>query len=146
MLAALDVPQWTASTRCADWLVRDVVAHLVTVNEYWAASARAARRGAPLQLLGGFDPAAPSTALALETTEPSCALVVDIEHVDGLGTVTRRDAPADERPCLRGAATRLLDALSLRAPLPDDAPAAWLERHAAMARALASPSPSPGSG
>ena len=249
MLAALDVAQWTASSRCAGWLVRDVVAHLVTVNEYWAASARAARRGTPLQLLGGFDPAAtpdallaplasqtpqqlltrlvashdaletaltfddpatwdlptetpighlalrsmaahalwdswiherdiaqplgiavpdeptelltalcyvaglaaalvvlldlaPSTALALETTEPSLALIVDIEHVDGLGTVTLRDVPAGERPCLRGTATRLLDALSLRAPLPDDAPSAWHERITAMALALAAPSPS----
>lgn len=250
LLESLDAAAWGSPTRCTDWRVHEVVAHLVTVNDYWAASARAARRGTPLQLLGGFDPAAtpsallsplaghtpralldrllashdaleasltfddvavwelpaetpighlalrsmaahalwdswiherdiavplgiavpdepeelaealryvaglaaalvvlhdlaPATALALETTDPSVQLVVDVEAVDGVATVALRDEPAGPRPCLRGDAARLLDALSLRAPLPHDAPAAWHERRAAAAHALGSPSPAP---
>jgi len=50
-------PHWDAPTRCDGWTVRDVVAHLVTVNRFWSTSIRAGLDGAPTVALDGFDPA-----------------------------------------------------------------------------------------
>ncbi|MCU1400894.1 MAG: DinB family protein [Acidimicrobiales bacterium] len=58
MLAELDPADWSAPTRCADWPVRDVVAHLVGVNRFWNASIVAGAAGTPTRWLVGFDPAA----------------------------------------------------------------------------------------
>ncbi|MBX3313066.1 MAG: maleylpyruvate isomerase family mycothiol-dependent enzyme [Actinobacteria bacterium] len=48
---------WSSSTRCDAWNVRDVVAHLVTVNRFWSMSIRAGLEGRPTTVLNGFDPA-----------------------------------------------------------------------------------------
>ena len=40
---ALDAADWDHATRCADWSVRDVVAHLVTVDGFWPVTLAAAR-------------------------------------------------------------------------------------------------------
>lgn len=58
MLSGLDDDQWRAPSRCAGWSVRDVVAHLVTVNSFWDASVAAGVDGEPTRMLVGFDPAA----------------------------------------------------------------------------------------
>lgn len=55
-LAGLDDAQWAAPSRCQDWSVQDVVAHLVTTNQFWALSVTSARNGAPTRFLDGFDP------------------------------------------------------------------------------------------
>ena len=55
-LASLDDAQWAAPSRCQDWSVQDVVAHLVTTNQFWALSVTSARDGAPTRFLDGFDP------------------------------------------------------------------------------------------
>jgi uncharacterized protein (TIGR03083 family) len=53
-LAAAD---WDHATRCADWSVRDIVAHLVTVDGFWPVALAVARDGgAPTTYLEGFDP------------------------------------------------------------------------------------------
>lgn len=57
MLAELSPGEWASPSRCAAWSVRDVVAHLVTVNRFWEASVRAGRDGSPTRLLTSFDPA-----------------------------------------------------------------------------------------
>ena len=58
MLAELSEQEWMAPSRCAEWSVRDVVAHLVGVNAFWNGSIRAGLAGTPTRFLGGFDPAA----------------------------------------------------------------------------------------
>ncbi len=58
MLRSLTAEQWASPSRCAAWTAREVVAHLVSVNGFWAASVRAGLAGEPTRLLTGFDPAA----------------------------------------------------------------------------------------
>ncbi len=57
MLEALGPDDWAGSTRCDQWSVQDVVAHLVGVNAFWQASVQAGLAGAPTRMLVGFDPA-----------------------------------------------------------------------------------------
>ena len=63
MLGHLDDDQWAAATRCEGWMVRDVVAHLVTTNRFWAASITAGLAGEPTRFLVSFDPVASPAAL-----------------------------------------------------------------------------------
>lgn len=63
MLGNLDDDQWGATTRCEGWTVRDVVAHLVTTNRFWAASVTAGLAGEPSRFLVTFDPVASPAAL-----------------------------------------------------------------------------------
>jgi uncharacterized protein (TIGR03083 family) len=56
-LEALDPGDWSSATRCDQWSVQDVVAHLVGVNIFWLASVQAGLAGAPTRVLAGFDPA-----------------------------------------------------------------------------------------
>jgi uncharacterized protein (TIGR03083 family) len=58
LLADLDDDEWASPTRCDEWTIQDVIAHLVTVNAFWEASVRAGLDGAPTRLLARFDPAA----------------------------------------------------------------------------------------
>jgi uncharacterized protein (TIGR03083 family) len=58
LLGTFDEPQWQHATRCDDWRVRDVVAHLVTVNDFWTLSVRSGIAGSPTRILETFDPAA----------------------------------------------------------------------------------------
>jgi uncharacterized protein (TIGR03083 family) len=59
----------------------------------------------------------------VETTDPDSAFTMEIgESV----TVRVGNAP-DAAPCLRGGAVELLEALSIRAPLPDSTPTEWHE-------------------
>ncbi len=58
MLASIDEGEWSSQSRCEGWTVQDVVAHLIGVNDFWAASVRAGLAGEPTQMLRGFDPAA----------------------------------------------------------------------------------------
>jgi len=57
LFARFGPSHWSAGTRCDGWSVRDVVAHLVTVNRFWLASVRAGLAGEPTTMLDGFDPA-----------------------------------------------------------------------------------------
>jgi uncharacterized protein (TIGR03083 family) len=57
MLEALGPDDWAGSTRCDQWSVQDVVAHLVGVNAFWQASVQAGLAGTPTRFLAGFDPA-----------------------------------------------------------------------------------------
>ena len=58
LLAGLDEGQWAAASRCEGWTVRDVIAHLVGVDQFWAVSAGAALAGEPTRYLQAFDPVA----------------------------------------------------------------------------------------
>ena len=58
LLADLSPEAWAGPSRCDGWSVRDVIAHLVTVNQFWSSSVRAGRAGNPTRILASFDPAA----------------------------------------------------------------------------------------
>lgn len=57
LFAKFDERHWASSTRCPGWTVRDLVAHLVTANEFFLRSVRAGLAGEPSTVLAGFDPA-----------------------------------------------------------------------------------------
>jgi uncharacterized protein (TIGR03083 family) len=57
MLAGLSDPEWATQSRCAEWTVQGVVAHLVGTNAFWQASVLAGLAGNPTRILGAFDPA-----------------------------------------------------------------------------------------
>ena len=78
LLAGLDEDQWAADSRCEAWSVQDVIAHLVTTNQFWAFSIEAALAGAPTRFLVGFDP----VTSPVELVEPSRTQAPDevLEH------------------------------------------------------------------
>ncbi len=63
LLSGLAPEQWNEPSRCDGWVVRDVVAHLITVNQFWNASVVAGVAGDPTRILRGFDPAATPPAM-----------------------------------------------------------------------------------
>jgi uncharacterized protein (TIGR03083 family) len=75
-LAGLDDDQWTAQSRCDAWAVRDVVAHLASVDGYWAVSVASALQGEPTRVLEGFDPAVVPEQLVDATRDQSPAEVL----------------------------------------------------------------------
>jgi uncharacterized protein (TIGR03083 family) len=56
MIRDLSASDWTSASRCDDWTVQDVVAHLVGVNAFWCASVLAGLAGQPTTVLAAFDP------------------------------------------------------------------------------------------
>jgi uncharacterized protein (TIGR03083 family) len=57
-LQTFDEDQWLAPTHCTDWNARDVISHLVTVDQFFTASLLGAQAGTPTEMLPGFDPKA----------------------------------------------------------------------------------------
>jgi uncharacterized protein (TIGR03083 family) len=71
MLRGLDDDAWRAPSRCDDWTVQDVAAHLVGVNGVWQMSIAAGVGGTPTRVLTQFDPAAtPDLLIAPMRTLP----------------------------------------------------------------------------
>lgn len=62
----------------------------------------------------------PSTVVAVEATDPAIRFVVEVDE-----SVSLRDEEAADVPCLRGDALALVEALSLRAPMPTSNPDEW---------------------
>ena len=60
---------------------------------------------------------------AVEATDASLCCVLEV----GESVSVRDDNAPTEVPCLRGAAVTLVEALSIRAPLPPGAPSQWVE-------------------
>jgi uncharacterized protein (TIGR03083 family) len=58
VLSTLTDEQWQTESRCDGWTVADVVAHLVSTNQFWAVSIGAGLRGEPTRFLATFDPVA----------------------------------------------------------------------------------------
>ncbi|MCU1430453.1 MAG: hypothetical protein JWL83_4453 [Actinomycetia bacterium] len=71
-------------------------------------------------------------AFALEASDPELCF----ELVVGDSVVVREGPVSSDAPCLRGGAAALVEALSLRTPLPPSAPAEWRELLAGMATAF----------
>ena len=73
----------------------------------------------------------PATVVAVEATDPAIRFVVEIDE-----SVSLRDGGATGVPCLRGDAVALVEALSLRAPMPASIPAEWSLLLAGLATAF----------
>lgn len=91
LLAGLDDEQWAAPSRCEGWSVRDVIAHLVGTDRFWAASATAGLAGTPTRYLVGFDPVATPAAMVDGTSAQAWAeVLVDYQRASEalIGAVT----------------------------------------------------------
>lgn len=76
--AAFTDEQWSARTRCDAWSVRDVVAHLASINPLYTLSAAAGLAGEPTQLMPQFDPATSPPKMVQEMGPLSPAQVLDL--------------------------------------------------------------------
>ena len=74
---------------------------------------------------------APSAVVAIEATDPAIRFVVEIDD-----SVSLRDEVVADVPCLRGDALALVEALSLRAPMPTSIPIEWSLLLAGLATAF----------
>jgi uncharacterized protein (TIGR03083 family) len=93
-LAGLDDSEWTSPTRCENWTVQDVVAHMITVNGFWQMSTLAGLSGAPTRVLENFDPAAtpPLIIEPMRALSPSEVLEQFVASNDGyLDVITELD-------------------------------------------------------
>jgi uncharacterized protein (TIGR03083 family) len=73
-----------------------------------------------------------SGVFAVEATNPRIRFVLEVGE-----SVAVRDEPADATvPCLRGDAVDLIEALSLRAPMPQSTPIEWSQLAAGLATAF----------
>jgi uncharacterized protein (TIGR03083 family) len=72
-LRKLTSAEWQAQSRCSEWTVQDVIAHLVGVNRYWNFALSAGARDEPTRVLADFDPVAVPAAMvdAARGTPPS---------------------------------------------------------------------------
>lgn len=80
ILDGLDDTQWSTASRCEGWTVRDVVAHLVGADQFWALSASSALAGEPTRYLVGFDPVATPAQLVDGTRSQAPAEVLAGYH------------------------------------------------------------------
>ena len=71
MLAGLDHDSWSMASRCVGLTVKDVVAHLAGVNQFWTLSVKQGVAGVPTRLLGGFDPVTTPAAMVEATRDQS---------------------------------------------------------------------------
>jgi uncharacterized protein (TIGR03083 family) len=93
-LAAAD---WDHPTRCADWSVRDVVAHLVTVDGFWPVALAVARDGgAPTTYLRGFDPSSSPDEFVQAATAGTSTPELLERHVVALEQLAAFVAAMDE--------------------------------------------------
>jgi uncharacterized protein (TIGR03083 family) len=118
-LADLDDAQWAAASRCDEWSVQDVIAHLVTTNQFWAISIMAGRNGEPTRILDGFDPVASPAQMVDDVRSVPATKVLErfVESTDGIahavagldddGWSTIGEAPPGHIP-LRGVALHAL--------------------------------------
>ena len=106
VLASLTDEQWSAPSRCENWRVQDVAAHLAGVDPFWALSITAGLAGQPTRFLQGFDPKATPAAMveaaaaksAAETlAELHAATAALCELVEGLDDEAL-DKPAEAPP------------------------------------------------
>jgi uncharacterized protein (TIGR03083 family) len=86
VLATFDDERWAAPSRCEGWSAQDVVAHLVTTNQFWAFSFTAGLRGEPSTFLSTFDPVASPAEMvaAVRSTPPAETLAQFVDTNAGL--------------------------------------------------------------
>jgi uncharacterized protein (TIGR03083 family) len=86
LVAGLDDEQWGGPTRCEGWSVQDVVAHLITTNQFWSLSVARGLAGEPTRVLADFDPVATPAQLvdAVRSRTPTETLDLFRETNDAL--------------------------------------------------------------
>jgi uncharacterized protein (TIGR03083 family) len=89
LLGGLSDEQWATSSRCDGWSVRDVIAHLVGTDRFWAMAATGALDGAPTRYLIGFDPVATPAQMVDGTRDlaPGEVLASYLDGVDRLAAL-----------------------------------------------------------
>lgn len=159
MLEALSAEQWLVQSRCAEWSVQGVVAHLVGVNAFWTASVQAGVAGNPTRFLARFDPAATPAMMVSTMTDLAHSEVFDrfiasneaflaaMEHLDEASWSMLAESPAGHVPIRLVAAHATWDSwvherdivvpLGLESRLEHDEIAACLTYAAAISLALA---------
>ena len=93
-LAGLDDAQWAAASRCEGWSVQDVIAHLVTTNQFWAFSIDAGLAGTPSTFLSTFDPVASPAQMvdAVRAQGPAETLAQFVESNEAFAAAMGRAA------------------------------------------------------
>jgi uncharacterized protein (TIGR03083 family) len=106
VLRSLSADQWAAQSRCEEWRVQDVVAHLASVDRFWKLMVESALEGDPTRLLVNFDPKATPAAMVdavrdkspqetlAEFDEASDALCITVEAFDDEGWSAIGESPA----------------------------------------------------
>jgi len=94
-VGGLSEEHWNASSRCDSWSVRDVIAHLVSTDQFWLLSATAALAGAPTRFLAGFDPALTPAALVDGMQDVPAAEVL-ARYLEGIETLAATLTGLDE--------------------------------------------------
>jgi len=89
LLSGLDDEQWAAPSRCDGWSVRDVVSHLVTVDQFWVLAATEGLAGRPTRYLADFDPVATPAQLVEGTRDvpPAEVLAGYLDGIEVFGSV-----------------------------------------------------------
>ena len=83
---SLTPDQWAAPSRCAEWRVQDVAAHLIGVDQFWHLSITSGLAGTPTRFLETFDPKATPAAMVdgVRGLAPAEVLASYLEACDGL--------------------------------------------------------------
>jgi uncharacterized protein (TIGR03083 family) len=110
MLVHLAKDKWSSPSRCDEWTVQDVAAHIVGVNAFWTASVLAGLGGTPTRVLSGFDPATTPALMVTAMRELGSGPVLDqlvasndvfldvIGDLDDSGWATVAESPAGHVP------------------------------------------------
>lgn len=77
LLTTLDDEQWSAPSRCEQWTVQDVVAHLIGTNQFWTFSINGGLAGNPTRVLADFDPVATPAQMVDAVRSRSAAETLD---------------------------------------------------------------------
>ncbi|MGI9576879.1 MAG: maleylpyruvate isomerase N-terminal domain-containing protein [Microthrixaceae bacterium] len=72
-LGQLDDDQWRSTTRCEDWDAIGVLWHLITADQFWAASISSGAVGNPTAFLADFDPTTTPGAISESARKDSPA-------------------------------------------------------------------------
>jgi len=104
-LATLDDAQWANASRCENWTVQDVIAHLIGTNQYWAISIAGGLQGEPTRYLDGFDPVA-----------------TPAQMVEGLAAMTSAETLDQYRASVEQLASVVADLDEAKWTLPAEAP------------------------
>ncbi len=88
-LSSLSPQQWAAPSRCEGWRVQDVVAHLVTADQFWHFAISSGLAGSPTRALASFDPKVTPAALvdAVRDTPVADTLATYVDANDALCTL-----------------------------------------------------------
>jgi uncharacterized protein (TIGR03083 family) len=89
--AELPEQRWSAPTRCPEWRVTEMAAHLISATQFLGFTLHEAKRDNPTTLLQGFDPkAGPAALVAAAAKRAPGELIAELTEVDA-----RVDAEVD---------------------------------------------------